>query len=100
MLAIAWLFSSGRRQFPWRIVLWGLAIQFSLGLVFLGTSMGQSFFDGLESGVTGLQSFINAGARFVFGDLMDEVDEINLPADARLTEPALMGMMEQLMARC
>jgi len=36
------------------------------------------------------------GQGTVFGDLMEEVDEINLPPEARLTEPALMGMMEQI----
>lgn len=71
MLSIAWLLSSARRAFPWRIVLWGLGIQFALGLLFLTTSMGQGFFDGLERGVNGLQSFINAGAGFVFGPLME-----------------------------
>lgn len=71
MLGIAWLLSSARNRFPWRIALWGLAIQFALGLVFLGTSMGQRFFDGLESGVTGLQGFIDKGSAFVFGSLME-----------------------------
>jgi len=36
------------------------------------------------------------GQGTVFGGLMDEVDEIKLPANARLTQPALMGMMEQI----
>lgn len=36
------------------------------------------------------------GQGTVFGGLMDEIDEISLPFDARLTEPALQGMMKQI----
>jgi len=36
------------------------------------------------------------GQGTVFGDLMGEIDEIRLPPKARLTEPALMEMMEQI----
>ncbi|MFK8030961.1 MAG: NupC/NupG family nucleoside CNT transporter [Gammaproteobacteria bacterium] len=71
MLGIAWALSTERRRFPWRIVIWGMAIQFGLGLLFLGTPLGDSFFSGLERGVLGLLSFINSGASFVFGPLMD-----------------------------
>lgn len=36
------------------------------------------------------------GQGTVFGDLMTEIDDIKLPADGRLTEPALRAMMEQI----
>ncbi len=71
LLGIAWLFSTNRRRFPLRVVLWGLAIQFTLGLFLLVSSAGQNFFVGMSAGVTRLLGFVDEGSRFMFGPLMD-----------------------------
>lgn len=71
LLGIAWLFSTNRRRFPLRVVLWGLAIQFALGLFLLVSKAGQNFFVGMSSGVTRLLGFVDEGSRFMFGPLMD-----------------------------
>ena len=71
MLAVAWLFSLDRRRVPWRVVVWGLAIQLGLGLLLLETPVGAVFFSGMNRLVSALGSYTDAGARFVFGSLLD-----------------------------
>ena len=41
LIAIAWALSSDRRRIPWRIVCWGLAIQFGLAVLLLKTPAGR-----------------------------------------------------------
>ncbi len=71
LIAIAWALSSDRRRISWRIVVWGLAIQFGLGALLLKTFVGRPFFDGMNALARALMSFTDAGARFVFGSLAD-----------------------------
>ncbi|MFK7886892.1 MAG: NupC/NupG family nucleoside CNT transporter [Gammaproteobacteria bacterium] len=71
LLGIAWLFSTNRSRFPLRVVLWGLGIQFALGLFLLVSDAGQNFFVGMSTGVTRLLGFVDEGSRFMFGPLMD-----------------------------
>jgi len=71
LLAIAWLFSTNRRQFPVRVVLWGVGLQFAIGILLLVTKIGQGFFIGMSNGVNRLLSFVEEGSRFMFGPLMD-----------------------------
>ncbi|MFV1978582.1 MAG: NupC/NupG family nucleoside CNT transporter, partial [Myxococcota bacterium] len=71
LIAIAWAMSSDRRQIPWRIVCWGLAIQLGLAVLLLKTSAGRPFFDGMNALARALMSFTDVGARFVFGSLAD-----------------------------
>ena len=71
LIAIAWALSSDRRQIPWRIVCWGLAIQFGLAVLLLKTPAGRPFFDGMNALARALMGFTDIGARFVFGSLTD-----------------------------
>lgn len=71
MIAIAWVFSTERSRFPWRIVGWGLGLQFSLGVLLLKTPAGRPFFDGMNALATALQTYTDIGSRFVFGALAD-----------------------------
>ncbi len=71
MLAVAWAFSLDRRRVPWRVVGWGLALQLGLGLLLLETPVGTAFFAAMNKLVSGLGAYTDAGARFVFGSLLD-----------------------------
>jgi CNT family concentrative nucleoside transporter len=71
MIAIAWAVSADRRRFPWRSVGFGLSIQATFAVLLLETAAGRAFFAGASALVSGLTSYTNAGARFVFGPLMD-----------------------------
>ena len=63
--------SSDRRQISWRIVFWGLGIQFGLAVLLLKTPVGRPFFDGMNALAAALMGFTDVGARFVFGSLAD-----------------------------
>ena len=69
LLAVAWLLSSDRRRFPWKIVIGGLALQWALAWVVLRTETGRAFFDGVGRVVTVVLQGADAGASFVFGPL-------------------------------
>jgi concentrative nucleoside transporter, CNT family len=73
MLLLAWGISYNRKKFPWRTVLWGLGLQFTLALLILNTGAGKGFF--AVAGKVGqkLIQFSGGGTKFVFGPLADQL---------------------------
>lgn len=65
-IALAWLVSSNRRRFPFRVVLGGMALQFALGFVILRTGWGQQIFENLGNGFSAVMGCVEAGSGFVF----------------------------------
>jgi CNT family concentrative nucleoside transporter len=72
MIAVAWMISYNRKLFPWRTVVWGLGLQFTLALLILKTPWGGLLFDFAGKIVQKLIQFSNEGCKFVFGPLADE----------------------------
>ena len=68
MIFIAWLMSSHKRKFPWRVVIGGLLIQIALVSVILGSQRGRDLFTTLGDGFITLLSFVDEGCKLVFGD--------------------------------
>jgi CNT family concentrative nucleoside transporter len=71
-IALAWAISLNRKSFPWRTVLWGLALQFSFALLILKTPWGEVLFRFMGNAVQQLIRFSNEGCKFVFGPLADD----------------------------
>ena len=71
LLALAWGLSNNRRRFPWRTVIWGMALQFIFAIFILKTPVGVSIFQGAQSVVDQLNVYANEGAKMVFGPLGD-----------------------------
>src|SRR6516165_1142857 len=69
LLFIAWLLSEDRRRPPLRIILGGLALQFSLALFLMKFPPAATAFLALNDGVAALQSATDAGTSLVFGYL-------------------------------
>jgi concentrative nucleoside transporter, CNT family len=67
---LAWGLSVDRKRIPWRVVGWGLALQFGFALFILKTPMGAGLFALLNTLVVALLGFTVEGARFIFGDLV------------------------------
>jgi len=65
----AWALSSHRRRVPWRIVVFGLALQGVLAWLILGTNGGQQVFAQLSEMVQKLISMSEPGTALVFGPL-------------------------------
>ena len=72
MLGLALLLSSDRGRVRWRLVAAGLLLQFLFGVLVLKTGAGREAFDVAGQGFNRLIGFTRDGARFVFGDLVDQ----------------------------
>ncbi|MCP4508008.1 MAG: NupC/NupG family nucleoside CNT transporter, partial [Fuerstiella sp.] len=68
MIGLAWLMSSHRDRFPWRVVVGGLLTQIVLVELILGTDRGRSFFSTLGDGFEALMEFVDEGCALVFSD--------------------------------
>jgi len=71
LLALAWLCSENRRQVDWRLVAWGVALQFVFGLLVLRSAAGEGFLLGVKSGFDLISEASLEGAQFVFGNLTE-----------------------------
>lgn len=69
LLAMAWVLSNNRRQFPWRVAFWGIGLQLTLAVLLLKTPWGEAFFGGARNFVNRLLGFTDAGASFLWGNL-------------------------------
>src|SRR6266851_7435551 len=69
ILGIGIALSRNRRAIIWRVVGWGVGLQFIFALLVLRFSAGQHLFKQLGDAVTAILSFSYAGSEFVFGDL-------------------------------
>ena len=64
-LGLAYLMSVNRSKVDWKVVIWGIALQFIFGLIVLHPTMQQFFFHGVSSAVGTLLSFSEEEAHFV-----------------------------------
>jgi len=68
-VALAWALSLNRKQFPWRTVASGLALQITFGFLILKTDPGRAFFGFFNTAVTTFIGFAEKGTGMVFGPL-------------------------------
>jgi CNT family concentrative nucleoside transporter len=80
LVLLAWLLSANRRAVDWRVVAWGIALQFAFAVVVLRTVPGDVFFSAVNDAFMRLLSFSQQGARFVFGNLVDNNVPVGTPA--------------------
>ena len=66
------LFSAHPGHVVWRHVLWGLGLQFLMGLLILRWSLGKAVFDCIGSKVKTFLDYTDAGSGFVFGYLVTQ----------------------------
>ena len=69
IIAIGVWFSRSRRQIPWGVVAWGLALQVLFAIFVLRIPSGQALFRKLGEVVTAILSYSYQGSQFVFGEL-------------------------------
>ena len=87
LIFIAWIFSEDRRRFPWRVVIWGIALQLVFGFLVLYWEPGSRFFLKLNDVFNSLLAFSREGALFVFNSVgaSDSTGEIPLSLKEYLT---------------
>lgn len=73
IIGIGIALSTNRKAIRWRVVLWGLGMQFALAVFILKTTPGKMLFQWLGTGVTRLLDFSKVGSQFVFGKLVSDV---------------------------
>ncbi len=71
VLAIAYFFSFHRSRISYRLVMYGLIMQYVIGFLVLRTRIGHYCVNTIAQGVTCVYTFADAGSRFVFGSLVD-----------------------------
>jgi len=84
LCAIAWVGSENRKIIPWRVIIWGIGLQLLLGALIFLLPPTRSLFLMLNDGVSAMLDATEAGARFVFGDLL-------VPNPAAAPGPTLAG---------
>lgn len=67
MIGLAWLMSSHKTRFPWRVVIGGLLLQMTFAILILKTGPGEAIFDGVDGVFNKLMDCVDAGSSFVFG---------------------------------
>ena len=72
MMAAAWAISYDRKRFPWRTVIWGIGLQFTLAVLILKMPWGGALFEFAGKVIQKLILFSNEGCKFVFGPLANE----------------------------
>ncbi|TPW21185.1 MAG: concentrative nucleoside transporter, CNT family [Elusimicrobia bacterium] len=66
LIGLCLAMSNNRRKVDWRLVAWGLGLQFAFGLLILKTGPGLWFFSKLNDGTMALLSFTQEGSNFLF----------------------------------
>ncbi len=72
MLFFAWLLSERRREVPWRLLFWGVGLQFAIGALLLPTRLKAAAFAWAGRVTELLTAASLEGSGFVFGDLARE----------------------------
>jgi len=65
-IAICYALSTNRKNINWTLVGAGLGLQAVFALLILKTDTGRAFFDGMNGVITGILSYTQVGAKFVF----------------------------------
>lgn len=77
LLVGLWAFSARRSAIDWGLVVKGLGLQLVFALLVLKTEIGRGFFSVVNDVFVALIGYTNAGARFVFGSLVDRTIPID-----------------------
>ena len=73
LLGIAFVLSNNRRKINYRIIVWGLSLQFIFGILILKTPLGKPLFGFFDKVITKLISFSDSGSDFLFKSLVPGV---------------------------
>ena len=69
ILGIGVLLSHNRRAISWRVVAWGVGLQFGFAVFVLRVPLGHTIFKALGDFITAILSFSYVGSQFVFGEI-------------------------------
>lgn len=90
MIGIAWSLSVNRARFPVRIVAWGVGLQLLFAVLILRTAPGEAFFAVVNDAFIQLLGYTQDGARFIFGNLVDN----NIPVGIPVGDPPISAPLQ------
>jgi concentrative nucleoside transporter, CNT family len=67
MIGLLYGFSTNRRAIRWRVVIWGMGLQFAFAVIVLHTSVGERVFSAINDGFLKIMDASGEGSRFLFG---------------------------------
>jgi CNT family concentrative nucleoside transporter len=76
ILLFSWLISENKHRISWKLVFWGLGLQFTIAILVMGIpswgvpALLKFFFLAMNTGVEKFLSFSDIGAEFLFGPLV------------------------------
>ena len=73
LLGIAYILSNNKSKINYKLIAWGLTIQFLFSLLILKSPIGKPLFSYLDKIITKLISFSDAGGDFLFKSFVPEV---------------------------
>ncbi|MCA9259856.1 MAG: hypothetical protein KDA61_11680 [Planctomycetales bacterium] len=91
MIGLAWLMSSSRRKFPWRVVLGGLGLQFGFALLIMNP-LGAAVFARVGDFFQAVINSTDAGAAFLF-DIYPRPGDDPLPPQYTLWRSFAFGVL-------
>lgn len=92
MVGIGWLFSESKKHLYWRTILWGIALQLIFAVIVLKTGPGQAFFSAMNTVVVTFLGFTEEGARFIFGNIVNNNVPVGQPLGDPLNGPIIPAM--------
>jgi concentrative nucleoside transporter, CNT family len=92
-IAVAWLLSLDRRQFPWRIVVLGCGAQFIIAALMLNTKMGKATAESVIWLSRHYYSFIDRAAVWLVGEGFHEIPPLLQAVPAILFIAALAAVL-------
>lgn len=95
LATLAWAMSTDRRRIPWRVVGWGISLQIVFALFILRTPMGAGVFDAVNVAIVALLGFTVDGARFVFGNLVENNVPVGTGEPGQGSFAAIPGQVAQ-----
>lgn len=70
LIVLAYAISYDRKNFPWRVVLWGISLQLVFAFIILWTDAGRIAFQWAGDKITAFLGFTKYGTEFMFGNLV------------------------------
>ena len=75
LLGIAFAMSNNRSAISWKLVIWGLSLQFIFAIIILKSTIGIPFFSTIDIFIKNLLSFSDAGSDFLFKSFSNNIVE-------------------------
>tara|TARA_B100000965_G_scaffold63368_1_gene49148 strand:+ start:40 stop:1245 length:1206 start_codon:yes stop_codon:yes gene_type:complete len=75
LLGIAFAMSNNRSAISWKLVIWGLSLQFIFAIIILKSPIGIPFFSAIDIFIKNLLSFSDAGSDFLFKSFKNNIVE-------------------------